>query len=148
MIIVPFEEKLLDGAYEAQCDSDESWSKEMLAQELKNPCAIGFCAVDAEEVAGYISLHVICDEATINSVTTALNHRRKGIASKLLTHSVNELSKRKVNSIFLEVRSKNIAAIALYSAFEFERCGMRKGFYSDPDDDALLYVKKINTAEQ
>ncbi len=144
MQILPFTAELLDDVYRVQLGPDESWSKAQLSAELTNPCALGFCAVLAGEVVGYVSLHIVCGEATINNIVVSSEHRKKRVASRLLTNTVNSLYARKATRIFLEVRSKNEPAKALYRSLGFEQNGLRKGFYRDPDDDALLYVKELD----
>ncbi len=142
--IVPFSVELLQSAYRVQLNSDESWSMEQLAAELKNSRAMGFCALIDGEVTAYASLHIIDDECTLNNIVVAPHHRGKGIATHLLTCMVNffvdHIGQCK---IFLEVRTENKAAISLYEKFGFYKVGLRKGFYTEPDDDAILFLKEI-----
>ncbi len=143
MNISAFNRDLLQQVYLMQNTTTEGWSLNQLEAELTNPFAEGFCAVIDNSVAAYLSCHIVCDEATINNVITIETFRRKGIAKSLINHLVNVLGDRGVSKVFLEVRSKNIAAISLYEGLGFIQNGKRPGFYSNPKDDALLYVKEI-----
>ena len=79
---------------------------------------------------------------SINNIAVSENYRRKGIARALLQKMLSDLSG--ADSVTLEVRKSNAAAIALYESFGFERVGERRGFYEKPTEDALLMTKILN----
>jgi len=95
-----------------------------------------------KDLIGYLlTLQLTINLYEIISIAVDSPHKRKGVASLLLSEFlVNE----KVNSrIILEVANKNKAAIKLYKTFLFDIDGIRKGYYKDPPDDALLMSKII-----
>ncbi len=143
MKIVRLRCELLQSVYLLQNILKDGWSFDQLAAELKNPAAIGLCAVIDDKVIGYLSCHTVCDEANINNIVVAEEHRRIGGAKLLVTNLVNELLQKNIKKIYLEVRSQNTAAISLYENMGFVKNGFRKCFYSNPSDDALLYIKEI-----
>ena len=94
------------------------------------------------DIVGYLlTLKLTINLHEIISIAVDSTHKRKGVASLLLSEFlVNE----KVNSrIILEVANKNKAAIKLYKTFLFDIDGIRKDYYKDPPDDALLMSKII-----
>ncbi len=143
MQIVRLSEKILQRVYLLQKYTDDGWSEEQLRAELSNSCAIGLCMLINYEVVAFLSCHAVCDEANINNIITDINHRGKGYAKALLTALDTELVDRGVKNIFLEVRSNNQSAIALYEGRNFIQVGKRMGFYTNPNDDALLFKKEI-----
>ena len=81
-------------------------------------------------------------EVSVNNIAVLDAHRRKGIAKALLQQMLLDLSQ--AQSVTLEVRKSNSAAIALYKAFGFEQVGERKNFYSQPTENAILMTKTLN----
>ena len=94
------------------------------------------------KAAGFLSVWEVCGEVSINNIAVSENYRRKGIARALLQKMLSDLSG--ADSVTLEVRKSNAAAIALYESFGFERVGERRGFYEKPTEDALLMTKILN----
>ena len=74
-------------------------------------------------------------------------YRKMGIASELLDILYDEALERGVTSINLEVRQSNIPAISLYEQEGFEAVGKRPGFYRNPSEDAVLYIKQLRSME-
>ena len=101
-----------------------------------------YLALDDGKAAGFLSVWEVCGEVSVNNIAVCEGSRRKGIARALLQAMLDELSA--AQSVTLEVRKSNAAAIALYESFGFERVGERKDFYSLPTENALLYTKFLN----
>ncbi|MCC8191999.1 MAG: ribosomal protein S18-alanine N-acetyltransferase [Ruminococcus sp.] len=97
-------------------------------------------AKKGDTLVGYISISVVLDEASINTIAVREDFRRQGAANKLLERAIDELESRCV-FLTLEVRRRNVAAVSLYERFGFRKVGERRGYYSDPDDDALLMTR-------
>ncbi len=117
------------------------WSESSLEQELENENAHFLTALFGGEVVGYIGVIEICGEADITNVAVDTRYRRFGIGEKLLESAEIGAIERKCESITLEVRTSNKAAISLYEKSGYERVGIRKGFYEKPTEDALLMTK-------
>jgi ribosomal-protein-alanine N-acetyltransferase len=123
------------------------WSETSLRQELENENAHFLTALIGEDVAGYIGVIEICGEADITNVAVDTRFRRFGIGEKLLKSAEEGAIERGCESITLEVRISNEAAISLYEKSGYEKVGIRKGFYEKPTEDALLmteYFSKDN----
>ena len=126
---------------EAECFS-QPWSEKTFFEELSNPNAHTYLALENGEPAGFLSVWEVLGEVSVNNIAVLDAHRRKGIAKALLQQMLAELSQ--AQSVTLEVRKSNSAAIALYKAFGFEQVGERKNFYSQPTENAILMTKTLN----
>ena len=88
-------------------------------------------------LAGYIVARLTAGEVHINNVAIRDEFRRQGLGCQLLNRILEEGRKREAEAAFLEVRSGNAAAQALYERCGFELLGRRRNYYSDPTEDAL-----------
>ncbi len=104
---------------------------------------LNFCMLllEGEELASYCTVSTVLDEAQIINVATASSFKRMGMAVSVLNAVFDECKKRGIVSISLEVRESNEGAIALYKKLGFEQLGLRKNFYTDPTENALVMVK-------
>ena len=125
---------------ESACFSNP-WSETVLEGELKNDCSHIYVSVEDSRAVGYAMLYVVCGEADIVRVAVLPEYRRQGIAEKLLLKSfeINE-----TDAVFLDVRESNAAAINLYKSLGFEDTGIRKDYYSNPTENAILMKKEFN----
>ena len=121
---------------ETLCFSDP-WSTDALAEELTNPCAHFLTALDKNVVVGYIGCHHVAGEGYIANVAVHPQHRRRGIARKLVCTAIKQGSA--LSRLTLEVRESNAAAIALYESLGFVKDGVRPRFYAHPTEDACIY---------
>ena len=116
------------------------WSEESLRDDLTgNPLSV-YIVLEAEsgDVAGYMSLWRILDEGHINNVAVLPEYRRRGGASDMLEFMLEYSEKNGISSHTLEVRVSNEGAIGLYRKFGFKEAGVRKGYYEDNGEDALI----------
>lgn len=95
------------------------------------------------KVAGYAALLCAADEGNLVSIGVRREYRRMGIATELLDILYGLAAQRGVASINLEVRESNLPAIRFYEKEGFERTGKRPGFYRNPTEDALLYIRQL-----
>ena len=103
----------------------------------------GTGASGPKKVVGYAAIFCAADEGNLVSIGVDKKYREMGIATELLDIAYEMALDRGVTSINLEVRESNIPAISLYEQEGFEQVGKRKGFYRNPDEDALIYVKTL-----
>lgn len=89
-------------------------------------------------IAGYIVARETAGELHINNVAVRSEYRRRGIGATLLTRILAEARRRKANAAFLEVRSANQAAQALYEKSGFKAIARRPNYYSEPQEDAVV----------
>lgn len=127
-------------ALEVQCFS-QPWSRELIAEELKNKLAVYFTALDERgDVLGYAGMHVVLDEGYITNIACSPSVRQQGIASALLAELIGVGHARKLQFLTLEVRESNFAARQLYEKFGFMRVGLRRDYYAEPVEDAVLML--------
>ncbi len=125
------------------CVGADGWSAESFKSEADKDNGIVLYAVENEDITGLICGYFASDEADITSVAVDPQHRRKGIAEKLMKAFLDGLPSI-TNCIFLEVRESNCPAINLYEKFGFERLSIRKNFYSFPDENAIVMQKILS----
>jgi ribosomal-protein-alanine N-acetyltransferase len=125
---------------ERECFSDP-WSEKALAEELSNPNAVFRVALIDGEVAGYVGMLHVLDEGDICNVAVFDRFRRKGVASELIQHLVDYGVENQLSFITLEVRESNIGAQKFYDTMGCETIGVRKNFYDNPKEHAILMNK-------
>ena len=82
-------------------------------------------------------------EAELCDIATSPDFRKKGVADSLLAAFIGGEGAGKIGDIYLEVRRSNAAAISLYEKYGFLKIGIRKNYYSDPREDALLMRRSL-----
>lgn len=121
------------------------WSYKSFEESLANPnvCYVVACPEDnKQQIQGYCGAYLIGDEADINQVAVAQEHRRNGIGKQMLEGLLQILEEKDIVAVTLEVRKSNTAAIALYENAGFVTEGVRKNFYEKPTEDALIMWKR------
>lgn len=116
------------------------WSVRFFLQELRVPCARSLLAVLDGKTVGYIIFWFLPSEADIHNVAVHPAQRRQGIGRSLLQAVIDEAGRQGLSRITLEVRKSNEAAQRLYQSLGFVSQGLRKGYYSDDGEDALIMV--------
>ena len=127
-------------ALDKLCVGVDGWSPENFRSEAEKDGGIVLAAYDRDCLAGMIAGFTAADTGEILTVATAPQYRRMGVA-RMLMEAFLAAVPDEVETVALEVRQSNTAAIELYKGFGFERAGVRKRFYSDPDEDAYIMVR-------
>ncbi len=128
-------------ALEAECFS-LPWTEEALAPELNNPLSFWLVAVDGQALVGYVGSQSVMGEADMMNLAVTPLYRRQGVARKLVSTLIEELARRTVSSLTLEVRASNENAISLYKTLGFSQVGRRPRYYTRPKEDALILRKE------
>lgn len=114
------------------------WSEEALLSELENPRA-RYVVYECEgEIVAYAGCWVICDEAHINNVAVAPGHRGRGLGERVVRHLAKAAQGEGVQGMTLEVRASNAVARSLYEKLGFVRRGVRRKYYTDNQEDAII----------
>ena len=116
----------------------ERWSLHAYAEELKVFGSYGLVAVKDGQVVGFVSTRILFGECSINNLVVAPQMRRQGIGTLLIDALKREVLRRGGHSITLEVRGSNHTAQYFYWCQGFGQAGLRRGFYQNPREDALL----------
>lgn len=119
----------------------DPWDYRSIVDLIITEGSMCFVAHDGERPVAYVIGRLIAPEGELYRVATHPDYRRRGVAYRLLDYSVKTSRGKGLESLFLEVRSQNIAAIKLYSAYGFEKIGIRRGYYKNPTDDAIIMLK-------
>jgi ribosomal-protein-alanine N-acetyltransferase len=119
------------------------WSRSMFAGELAKPSSLSLGAYDddAGGLVAYLIVSRYVDAWHIMNVAVHPGYRRQGVASRLLDELFELTAGDPRRGYTLEVRVSNTTAIALYERFGFEPSGVRRGYYTDNREDALIMWK-------
>lgn len=124
------------------------WSREIFRRELKTPLSKAFVAqeISPEKVVGYFCCWLIIPEVHILNIAVHPQKRRQGIGSSLLKHGLTYGWQKGGRDFTLEVRCSNYAAIGLYKKFHFQPWGIRRRYYTDTGEDALVMGLHLDEA--
>ncbi|HEV8602739.1 MAG TPA: ribosomal protein S18-alanine N-acetyltransferase [Gaiellaceae bacterium] len=119
------------------------WSRSMFASELAKPSSICLGAIDsdAERLVGYLIISRYVDAWHVMNIAIADEFRRRGIATRLMERLFDLTAPDGRRGYTLEVRISNEAAIRLYEQVGFKARGVRRGYYTDNREDALIMWK-------
>ena len=117
------------------------WSRSMFAGELSKPSSVCLGAFEERSLLGYLITSRYVDAWHVMNVAVAPDRQRMGIASALLGRLFELTASDDRRGYTLEVRVSNTAAIALYERLGFEPRGVRRGYYTDNREDALIMWK-------
>lgn len=120
----------------------QPWSEAAFAAALEDKKAVTLAAFCGDVLCGFITGVYLLDTADIYSVAVSEDYRGKGVGKRLLEKFFSALPDE-VQAVNLEVRESNIPAIKLYEKTGFEQVGLRKNFYQDPRENAVLMTKKL-----
>ena len=125
---------------ERQIFSDP-WGERSITDAISTEGSMCYVAERDGRLAAYVLGRIIAPEGEIYRIATLPEYRERGIAYRLLSYAYKTELGHGLETLFLEVRSKNTAALALYRAFGFIAMGTRKKYYKDPEDDAVIMIK-------
>jgi len=124
------------------------WSREAFLAELRNPLARYVVAQEGLVLQGYAGVWLIFDEGHITNVAVHPRARGQRIGEMLLATLVETVRILGVVAITLEVRPSNASAMSLYRRMGFKKAGVRKGYYTDNGEDALIMTKKLKAIKE
>lgn len=141
--IIPLELKHIEDILEVDtlCFSIP-WSRESFISEvLQNKFARYVVAVQEDKIIGYAGMWLIAEEGQITNIATHPEFRGKRVASSMFEALLAICIKENVSSMTLEVRSSNLPALNLYNKYGFVQEGLRKQYYADNKEDAIIMWK-------
>jgi ribosomal-protein-alanine N-acetyltransferase len=120
------------------------WSREAFNNELTHNQYARYLVMEEEErIIGYCGLWIVLDEAHVTNIALLPDYRGKGLGTDLLSQATIEARKLGACTMTLEVRVSNYIAQSLYRKLGFENGGIRKNYYSDNQEDALVMWVKL-----
>lgn len=102
-----------------------------------------FGVVENDVLLAYVSIYDLVGTLEILNVATHPEHRRKNLARRILTHIIRLSRRLDLTDAVLEVREHNAPAIRLYEGLGFRRAGLRKAYYTDTGEDAIVYTLRF-----
>ena len=140
MEIVDFTEEYVSGVAEIeQACFANPWQISSIRGELENNCSFIYVAVEDNKPVGYVNVYCVLDDIDVVRVAVLPEYRRRKIAESILKTAMN----RHKGTVYLDVRESNVPAINLYKSLGFEDTGVRKNYYTNPTENAVL-MKKDN----
>jgi len=119
------------------------WSARFFLEELRVPCARSLLAIAGDKIVGYIIYWLLSDSLDVHNLAVHPECRRRGIGRSLLMAVIEDAKCGALKRITLEVRKSNEAAQKLYRSLGFATRGVRRGYYSDNGEDALIMVLDV-----
>ena len=135
------DEQDLDGVLAVESESfTNPWTRDMYAWELQNRSMCHILLVRTPEchVAGFCAFWLVFDEVHINNIAMRPDFRAQGIGTALLKQVLAEGQQLGARRATLEVRASNAGARRLYERMGFYVAGVRRNYYSEPVEDALI----------
>ena len=121
------------------------WPTESYANVAGSPDGLFLVCESGSQILAFLVARQAADEAEILNIAVHSAHRRKGIASALLSAALQHFQHSSVSGIFLELRESNLPALALYRQFGFVVSGRRKSYYAHPAEDALCMIRRFES---
>lgn len=139
LVIEQMISKDIDGVFEVEKNCFEHhWSKESFMKELKNDVARYLVAKIDDKVVGYVGIWFVMDEGHITNVAVHTDYRGLKIGDKLVQALIKLCKESNISAMTLEVRVSNVVAQNLYKKYGFKLAGIRKEYYSDNKEDAMI----------
>ncbi|MFH1068463.1 MAG: ribosomal protein S18-alanine N-acetyltransferase [Candidatus Glassbacteria bacterium] len=122
------------------------WRIEDFEKLLVNRDAICYAAVHEGRVIGYSCCWMVIETAELGNLAVTGRYQGRSVGRTMLDATLAVCRKRGVEALFLEVRCSNVRAVDLYERYGFTRIGLRRGYYSQPVEDALIMKLDLRKA--
>ncbi|AHM57060.1 ABC-type nitrate/sulfonate/bicarbonate transport system, permease component RimI [Peptoclostridium acidaminophilum DSM 3953] len=134
----------IDGVLEVENISFKTpWSRDSFEKEMENSLAFYLVVSSDDGIAGYGGIWFIAGEGHITNIAVHPDFRNRGLGRAIVKGLIEESLKRKIEAMTLEVRISNETAIGLYKSLGFKSAGVRPGYYTDSNEDALIMWKEL-----
>ncbi len=118
----------------------DGWDRKDVLSYITSDTGMCFTALDNGRPIAYLLGRLIAPEGEIYRIAVLPEHRRRGVAYRLLSYALKTERGRGLECVFLEVREGNLAARSLYRSYGFSEYGKRKNYYKNPTEDAVVMV--------
>lgn len=145
ILVRPMLEKDIDEVLDIEKTSFATpWSKEAFTLEInKNMLAKYVVAEIQGKVVGYGGIWLIIDEGHVTNIAVHEKYRGLGVGNKIMEGLIDICRDRNIVAMTLEVRKTNEVAKSLYDKYGFKEYGIRPGYYSDNNEDAIIMWKRV-----
>ncbi len=122
----------------------DAWSREMISGGMSAPAQTFFTARTPDgRIVGYAAIMTVLDEGELLRIGTDPEFQRQGIGSALMEQVIQAAEERGLSFLLLEVRQGNTPAVRLYEKYGFCREGVRRDYYRNPLEDALIMRRRF-----
>lgn len=121
----------------------DPWTQNSIRETLLQSNTEVSCVWNDRELIGYVILYYVLDEGEIARIAVKSSYRRQGAAGQLLEQVLRVCKDKGIVRLMLEVRESNEAAVSFYKKHGFTEDGARKGYYTNPREDALLLSMRV-----
>jgi ribosomal-protein-alanine N-acetyltransferase len=126
---------------EKECFSTP-WSEDAIKESME-ASTLFFVAQKADKIVGYIGISAVCGEGYITNIAVKEIYRNMGVGSKIIEKVLEFAKRENLEFVSLEVRKSNQTAIGLYKKYDFLEAGIRKIFYTNPQEDAIIMTRRF-----
>lgn len=120
------------------------WTKEMFLYEFhENPFGFFYVLEDAGVILGFVDFWVTFETCQLANIAILPAYQGKGYSKFLMDHMIHLAEQQQCETIMLEVRVSNEKARALYTSYAFIEMNVRKGYYNDNGEDAIVMCKAL-----
>lgn len=121
----------------------DAWSENALSETLAQKQTILLTAFEDKKLIGYVILYYVLEEGEIARIAVSKGHRRQGVGARLLLELESLCRDNGISKLLLDVRESNVSAYSFYEEHGFVKDGIRKNFYSEPKEHAILMSCEI-----
>jgi len=138
-VIAPYREELLADVVTIERESFSTpWTPDSLRQAGEMENSIFLTVTEGDSAVGFGCILLVADEGELVDIAVSPAYRKLGLGQMLMTALLTEAANRGTEQVFLEVRQSNTPARTLYEKNGFTAIGLRKKYYKDPVEDAVL----------
>jgi ribosomal-protein-alanine N-acetyltransferase len=119
------------------------WTSKAYYSELQNKFARYFVLLEQERVIGYAGMWLFAGESHITTIAVHPDYRSRGYGRMLMATLIEYSKEHHADTMILEVRVSNSSAIRLYSSMGFKRIGIRKNYYIETHEDAIVMLRHL-----
>ena len=119
------------------------WSKESYQKFTEENGSLALVIETDGGISGFLIGRRVGDQAEVLNLAVRSKHRRRGKGTALIAAALEEFGSRGAKRVYLEVRESNTGAIAFYERHGFDKTGLRKGYYREPDEAAVTMERKL-----
>lgn len=121
----------------------DPWSEQALAESLEQKHTLLLTAYEDRQLIGYLILYYALEDGEIARIAVIPEKRRQGVGARLLLELENLCELNGITKLLLDVRESNAGAVSFYKDYGFTEDGIRRKFYSDPVEDAVLMSRQL-----
>ena len=133
-----------------RAEDPDPWTENIFWRELQLPMSHTLLAVgrreQGDQIDGFINFWIAADEVQLHKIVVSRPVQRRGVARRLFQAMTDQALARNLSRATLEVRRTNEAAVKLYKTFGYQVVAVRKGYYDETGEDALIMSAELRPA--